>query len=272
MIASGAKFRLRLLFQEVDLLPGRFTLGRSTACSLTIDDPLVSREHAEILVDDDGARVRDLGSRNGTELNGELLRDAVRLRHGDRLRVGGYEFVFIVQLADLPRELRSTVEVGGRPELAIPDESTAPVAVKDIDRVTDSMARRNARMIDEVIAMALSLGHHDRAAELVDRQISAFERKLERQGFNLDDLVRLCEFNLAVGHGLRDPSRIRWVIGRWSELGRAMPPELVPKIAGAARGVCDPRPEISIYLAVLTASRALSETCPELIGALRELV
>jgi hypothetical protein len=295
---TTAKFRLRLLFQEVDLLPGRFTIGRATGCSLTIDDPLVSREHAEIAVDENGATVRDLASRNGTRLNGAPLEGAVRLRHGDRLRVGGYEFVFIVQLPEPTGGFRATLETtacpacgtpvpgsertcphcgkplpaGARPELAIPDESTAPIALGDLEQVSDSVARRNARMIEEVIAMALSLGHHERAAGLIDRQIAGFERKLERHGFSLDDLVRLSEFSLAVGRGLGEPARLRWVLERWSNLGRAMSPELAVKVAGAARGVCDLRPEISAYLAVLTASRALAGTCPELIASLRELL
>ena len=44
------KYRLRLVFQEIDVGPGNFTIGRASACNLTVEDPLVSREHARILV------------------------------------------------------------------------------------------------------------------------------------------------------------------------------------------------------------------------------
>jgi len=298
MAETTTKYRLRLLFQEVDLVLGRFTLGRATSCNLTIDDPLVSREHAEILVDGSGATVRDLASRNGTQLNDKPLAGAVRLYNGDRLRVGGYEFVFIVQIPETTGGLRVTLETtscpgcgallpeseqvcprcrkvvvpGARPELAIPDESTAPISIRDLEKVSDSVARRNARMVEEVIAMALSLGHFDRAADLIDRQLAGFERKLEKHGFCLDDLVRLSEFSLAAGHALGDPARLRWVLGRWTDLGRAMPVELVEKLAGSARGVCDLRPEVSRYLAQLTGSRALAASCPELIARLQGLL
>jgi hypothetical protein len=61
-------------------------LGREGALSL--DDPLVSRRHARLTVVDQGAVVEDLGSRNGTFVNGQQVHGPTALRDGDTLQVG----------------------------------------------------------------------------------------------------------------------------------------------------------------------------------------
>lgn len=88
------RFRLRFLLQEIDLSPGVTVLGRSPSCGVTLDDPLVSREHARLTVRGEVVLVQDLGSRNGTLVNGERLSAPAALNDGDRIRVGTQEFVF----------------------------------------------------------------------------------------------------------------------------------------------------------------------------------
>ena len=50
-----ARYRLRFLLQEFDLPRGTTLIGRSSECQVTIEDPLVSRQHARILIDGDEA-------------------------------------------------------------------------------------------------------------------------------------------------------------------------------------------------------------------------
>jgi len=63
--------------QELRYLQSHTLVGRSPSCSLRLDDRLVSGEHAVITWHEDGWRVRDLGSRNGTFANGERLSPSV---------------------------------------------------------------------------------------------------------------------------------------------------------------------------------------------------
>ena len=69
-----------------------FTIGRRAGNALVLPDAAVSREHA--LIEEAGGRfrLRDLGSHNGTILNGQPVAEA-DLRDGDRLRIGGFEVV-----------------------------------------------------------------------------------------------------------------------------------------------------------------------------------
>ena len=71
------------------LRPGRHTIGRALGAQIRIDDPDVSRVHAELTVDWSGATIRDLGSTNGTSVDGVGVgSDAMQFTFGSRLRVG----------------------------------------------------------------------------------------------------------------------------------------------------------------------------------------
>jgi pSer/pThr/pTyr-binding forkhead associated (FHA) protein len=68
-------------------------LGRDSTCDYAIPDPTVSHRHAEIRRVEGGWAIRDLGSRNGTRINGWLAHEE-RIRPGDTLTLGTTEFVF----------------------------------------------------------------------------------------------------------------------------------------------------------------------------------
>ncbi|HEX8856447.1 MAG TPA: DUF1707 and FHA domain-containing protein [Thermoleophilaceae bacterium] len=69
------------------------TLGRGSDCSLPLDDPFVSRRHAELSRSDRGWLLRDLGSTNGVWVNGWRVRES-ELRDGDEVRLGYTRFRF----------------------------------------------------------------------------------------------------------------------------------------------------------------------------------
>ncbi len=60
-----------------------FRIGRRSNLSLTLPCGCVSKEHAELFERDSALWIRDLESTNGTYVNGERIRDAVRLKEGD---------------------------------------------------------------------------------------------------------------------------------------------------------------------------------------------
>jgi hypothetical protein len=78
-------------------------LGRSPECQITIDDPLVSRQHARISIHDNEARVVDLGSRNGVRVNGQKVDGQKPLSHGDRISIGSQEML-VLKKRDLPTD------------------------------------------------------------------------------------------------------------------------------------------------------------------------
>ena len=75
-------------------IPGKsFVIGRGEECQLRAGSDMVSRRHCELVVADSYAAVRDLGSKNGTLVNGEQITGEVQLKTGDKLKVGPLEFV-----------------------------------------------------------------------------------------------------------------------------------------------------------------------------------
>lgn len=81
-------FKLKLGGKTMALLDGEHDVGRMSDCWLTLDDELTSRYHARFHVNGPSAEVEDLGSRNGTYVNGEKLQGRRPLQDGDRIRIG----------------------------------------------------------------------------------------------------------------------------------------------------------------------------------------
>jgi hypothetical protein len=77
------------------ILKGRTVIGRGSEADVTLDDSGASRRHAEVQWDGTRARVRDLGSTNGTQLNGAPVKEAV-LEPDSVITIGRSRIVFRV--------------------------------------------------------------------------------------------------------------------------------------------------------------------------------
>ena len=80
--------------REIALVEGENVLGRDPDVAVWIDLNSVSRRHARVVVEDGAARLEDLGSRNGTLVNGERISSPRQLSNGDRIKVGAASLVF----------------------------------------------------------------------------------------------------------------------------------------------------------------------------------
>jgi adenylate cyclase len=75
------------------------SIGRSSTNNITFDDRLLSREHAMIRCTASGiCKIEDIGSSNGTRVNGVLVLEPVTLRDGDVIQVGQHAMTFIQSL------------------------------------------------------------------------------------------------------------------------------------------------------------------------------
>lgn len=84
-IREPAAFRDQIFAVDTEV-----TVGRGGGCAIAVpDDTYASTLHARIFPRDDTLWIEDLGSTNGTTVNGALISEPTRLRKGDRIGIGG---------------------------------------------------------------------------------------------------------------------------------------------------------------------------------------
>lgn len=81
---------------ELPIEEDRVIVGRGPGADLVIQDDSISRQHVELEFRDDGFRVRDLASTNGTLVNGGEIQGA-ELKHGDHLQLGDVAFRLVIE-------------------------------------------------------------------------------------------------------------------------------------------------------------------------------
>lgn len=98
LIERGAKVED---MREIPIEESEFLIGRGPDCNLRLPVASVSRHHCLLHLEQDAVSVTDLGSANGTFVNGQRVRSQTTLQSGDLLGVGACQFV--VDLGDLEK-------------------------------------------------------------------------------------------------------------------------------------------------------------------------
>ena len=97
------------------LARGTLTIGRSAECDIVLDDRQVSRQHARVAWREDHYEIEDLGSKNGTHLNGREVTGVKRLRDGDEIQIAlGFKLAFVDAGATAPLTFETPVKSGLR--------------------------------------------------------------------------------------------------------------------------------------------------------------
>ena len=115
--------------KEIVLGIAGLTIGRSPDNYLALEEDGVSRYHCKILPQDDGLIVVDLGSSNGTRVNGELITDSHPVTGKDTIQIGNIDFKI---------EIFDREEI---PELSIPEETPPQVGVTRIVAAASDLPR-----------------------------------------------------------------------------------------------------------------------------------
>ena len=197
-------FRLRYLHHDFELPPGRFLIGRSTDCQLSLDDPLVSRKHALLIVSEAGVDVQDLGSRNGVLVNGEKITGQRPVRSGDRVTIGSQDLTVTAPTTDAPtmrslgHHALSPVTVTAMAPVRADKGAKHPDAERADDestRADDGTSKRDAfRLLGGVADKALVLGRADEAERLLSTLLEHVLDAARYRGDVDDSLVEQAGF------------------------------------------------------------------------------
>jgi hypothetical protein len=250
-------------------------IGRSPECQITIEDPLVSRQHARIVIDGQGVKVIDLGSRNGVRVNGNLIRGESPLRHNDRLRLGTQDLVFLVIEQDSGRLTRSTGFMThcrgcGRP---FPGESSAcphcgEPTTEDPDSNTydtitgipthQGQAAWTLQLLGEVIERALTTGRKSEAERMMQRAARELEERA-KIGAKLEPkhLTKAALFALRLARAKAQPDWAEWALTLHREHDLLPAAEVMDYLEALEEPLVDAlRPQLESFLVWWTNSRA----------------
>lgn len=111
---------------------GAVILGRDTSAGIVVDDEEVSRRHTSVELAGDSVRVEDLGSTNGTFLNGERIEGSRELKNGDKVRLGQTVFEVQMEQPEGATKIASVIPDEGpqvtKPGTTMPEGAPPPVA------------------------------------------------------------------------------------------------------------------------------------------------
>lgn len=276
-----ARYRLRFLLQEFDLPRGATILGRSSDCHVTIEDPLVSRHHARIVLDGDRALLHDLNSRNGVKLNGFGIKEPTELKDGDRLRIGTQELVFCRVESSPNASAKTTgfLRHCARCRMPYPQEAGACPncgATEALDEDTLSgqfgaaaQAIWSVQLFLEVLERALSLRRFEDVHRILRRATVQVEERIVR-GDPVDpaQLAKLADGAARASLALDDSTWGLWVAQVYRRVPLIVPEDIVDRLSELlARFPTDMADAVE---ALAAHSRTLKSS-PEDVGAIAAL-
>jgi len=270
-----SRFRLRFHLQEIDLRTGVTTLGRSEECEVTIEDPLVSRRHAQIAVDGDDVKLIDLGSRNGVRLNGRPVTGTVPLQDGDRVRIGTQDLVFTRVVPRAPNihlnRTTGVLRLCAQCKLPFARETTACPhcgASEQTDEDTlsgtfghESQHSWSVQLLLEATDKALGMGRISDADRMLRRATSLFEDRVAEGGkVEPEQVARASMAAAVICDSAKDASWGGWIAGFYHRAGLVPPPEVATRL----EQLRESQPEVSRILDEGGDSgRVTAETPPE---------
>ncbi len=238
-----ARYRLRFHLQEIDLRRGTTYIGRSDECEVTIEDPLVSRRHARIVLRADNVTLEDLESRNGVRVNGKLVKGSQKLVDGDRVRIGTQDFVFSVAektagphpkttgvlrlcgkcKAPYPREMISCPNCGASDGT---DESTLSGTFGP-----DAQHSWSMQLLLAALEKALGLGRVADADRILRRASALVENRIASGGkIENEQLAPLAEAAGRICQETRDPYWGVWVSTLYVQSGAFPPAQVLDRL------------------------------------------
>jgi hypothetical protein len=249
--------RLRYLAHDLEVPEGQFTIGRSSDCQLSLDDPLVSRRHAVLVVRGETVEVEDLGSRNGVLVNGVRVEKPTRLVDGDVLTVGQQQLTIAGARPGAALGPRRRSSNAGIPRLAEtligldaePDDGTG--TLDDETRFHVSTQLRSERpdkrvhalsLIGSVADKALALGHPDEAERLLRRPLESLRDRV-RSDPDAPDLksgavvARAAELALRLATATHQAEWIHYLFDLYGARGEPLPPATVDQLYDLVRHV-----------------------------------
>lgn len=128
--------------EEIPLTKETTTIGRKPSNDVHIDNLSVSGNHAQVITILEDSFLEDLGSTNGTYVNGKLIKKHA-LEHGDKITLGKYQLIYENSSAGGDESFEQTMII--RPgEAGMPEEAGSAEIDKSVQKISATLASENA--------------------------------------------------------------------------------------------------------------------------------
>ena len=181
-------------------------LGRESTCDVAISDRQISRFHARLTPTTEGVILEDLGSKNGTHLNGVLLSAPVVLQDGDIFSVAmAQQFMFILSdattplLDGSPQHGRLMIDLKSRRVWVHQQQLVPPLSAQQF-KLLWLLYERNGQVVTRPELVAVVWGD-EQSAGVSDQALDALIRRLRERIAALDPLHQY--ITTVRGHGVR---------------------------------------------------------------------
>ena len=101
----------------------KVVIGRTAEADVTLDNPSISREHAVIELVKDRAFITDMGSKNGTKVNGKKITERTLIKDNDQVTVG--KFAMVAGSVGILEKSQSVPTGGDMHTMFVPPEKTS---------------------------------------------------------------------------------------------------------------------------------------------------
>ena len=235
-------FRLRHLQHDFELGLGEFAIGRSPECQLSLDDPLVSRKHALLVVSPESVLIKDLGSRNGVVVNGTKIDTSRVLLDGDRIVIGSQEMTIMARpAAASPQYVRrtttgaQTLSSFARPHSLEPSRMASepikePIGPRDAKRV-DSFP-----LLSTLADKALALGRPEDAERILSSLMLEVLNNAQRGDVLPNETVdQAALYGVRLANATSKGSWVDYVVTLYAAVRRPCPASIVDELHSVVR-------------------------------------
>jgi len=259
------RFWLEYQGRTFELRPGEILIGRSSNCHLVLDDGLVSRRHAQLVVTEDRASVEDFASANGVFVNGKRVVGSELLMAGDKLQIGKQQFALCAvarPTVTAPSERYNAETLHGL--RVAPDLSLAPSADPraadtkselKMPEVEHTQRAEALELLGGVADKVLALGRGEEAERVLATALSNVLSEVKRGREPAPRVVlRAATYAGKLAEATARGKWLDYTIELYAALRKPLPIELVDQMYGIWRRLDAVNlAQLRAYLAVLQA-------------------
>jgi predicted component of type VI protein secretion system len=166
-VIEGAKSGAKVALKKPE-----FIIGRSQTCHLCAGSSAISRQHCAILRHENRVTIKDLGSRNGTLVNGVKIEGEVELASGDEICVGPLKFMITISagIANQKRpEVKSVAQVVERVA------QQAPASDASVDDISQWLLTPDASALNETQTIRIDDTNAAQISRVLEAETSALD-------------------------------------------------------------------------------------------------